>query len=350
LLRESARETSGEVMMIVSIAVAIAAGLLTQAVGFSMELGAFIAGFLLASTPFRHHLSGQIAPLRDLFMAVFFTSLGMNVYPEVVMKYWWAVLVGGAVMAGMKAGLIGLASWTFGATPAVAVRVGLALAQGGEFSLVLIGLAEDRGILGETVSDNAIAIVVISLMLTPALVDVGRRWSERWTGIRCAPWIAHGTSDISQEPVARRPGPFVIIGGFGQVGRAIGRALDDSHIFFSIVEMNAETARRQLLDGREVVYGDVANTEVLETAGLEFANALVLTMPDEPSVLRACAAARRKRAGIFIAVRMGMASHGRAASELGADVVIAEELEAAKALQAALMEHFKTNPPAGLAT
>jgi CPA2 family monovalent cation:H+ antiporter-2 len=346
LLREAARETSGEVMMIVSIAVAIGAGLVTQVMGFSMELGAFMAGFLLSATPFRHQLSGQIAPLRDLFMAVFFTSLGSRLDPQAVVDWWWVVLIGGAAMSVIKAATIGVSCWAIGATPAVAVRVALALAQAGEFSLVLIGVAEDRAIFNATVTENSIAIVVISLMITPFMVDVGRWWSERWRRVECAPWIRHSFAEVGQAAVPPREGRFVIVGGYGQVGRAIGRALDEAHISYSVVEIRADTARQVAAQGREVVYGDVANPEVLESAGLEFADALVLTMPDEPSVLRACAEARRRRAGIFIAVRIGIAGHGRIASELGADAVIVEETEAAKALQSALVEHFKgTNPP-----
>jgi Trk K+ transport system NAD-binding subunit len=83
----------------------------------------------------------------------------------------------------------------------------------------------------------------------------------------------------------------------------------------------------------------VSNLEVLESAGLEFADALVLTMPDEPSVLRACAVARRKRTDLFLAVRISLTSHGRIAEELGADHIVIEEIEAARALQQAIIAH-----------
>jgi CPA2 family monovalent cation:H+ antiporter-2 len=339
LLHEAARERSGEVMMIVSVAIAIAAGLITQAAGFSIELGAFMAGFLLAATPFRHHLSGQIAPLRDLFMAVFFTSLGMRVDPDVALQWWWVILLGGVTMVAIKAVTIALSCWSVGATPSVAVRVGLALAQAGEFSLVLISTAEDRGIFASNVADIGIAIVVISLILTPLMVRAGHSWSIRWDNVGCAPWISGGLSEESDVQIQKTEGPLVIVGGFGQVGQAIGRALEDAGIRFSIIELKTEIVRRESGVGREILYGDVSNLEVLESAGLEFADALVLTMPDEPSVLRACAVARRKRTDLFLAVRISLTSHGRIAEELGADHIVIEEIEAARALQQAIIAH-----------
>lgn len=339
LLQEAARERSGEVMMIVSIAIAIAAGLITQAAGFSVELGAFMAGFLLSATPFRHQLSGQIAPLRDLFMAVFFTTLGMRVDPAIMIEWWWVILLGGVAMTVIKAGTIGLTCWSIGASPFMAVRVGLALAQAGEFSLVLIDTAAKGGILNATVAENAIAMVVISLLLTPFMVDLGRRWSDRWQRVGCAPWIVGGLSEVGQVQLEKTNERMVIIGGFGQVGRAVGRALEEAGIRYSVVEMKPDVVRQEAAQDREVVFGDVSNPEVLESAGLEFADALVLTMPDEPSVLRACAVARRKRSNIFIAVRISIASHGRIAQELGADQIVVEETEAARALQQAVIDH-----------
>lgn len=342
LLREAAREKSGEVMMIAAVATAIGAGVATQAMGFSAELGAFLAGFLLAATPFRHQISGQIAPLRDLFMAVFFTTLGMQLDPHTLAEYWWVVLVGGAMMTAVKALSIGGVAWGFGATPAVSVAVGFALAQGGEFGLVLLRVAETRGVLDHRTVVNAAAIIVISLMLTPALVNIGRAWSNRWHAVRCAPWINSGLGE-SPANDGRPIGSGrkrAIVGGYGQVGSAVVAALHDAGVACTIVEINGDCVRdrrKEATGELRFIFGDVANPEVLESAGIDDAEVLILTMPDEQSALRACAIARRLRPRIFIAARITFASHSRMARELGADVVIVEEMETARGMKEAVL-------------
>ncbi|UCE61756.1 MAG: cation:proton antiporter, partial [Phycisphaerales bacterium] len=175
VLRESLKGRSLEVMTIVGVAAALLAAIAAQAVGFSLEMGAFLAGFVLAGTPFRHQLSGQIGPLRDVFIAVFFTTLGMKLDPGVLAEWWWVIIVGGAAMMALKATVISGTCWALGTTASIAIAVGFSLAQAGEFSLIVLGAAHDKGIIDNATTATTIAIVVISLILTPALVELGGR-------------------------------------------------------------------------------------------------------------------------------------------------------------------------------
>ncbi|MCI0362507.1 MAG: cation:proton antiporter [Phycisphaerales bacterium] len=341
LLSEAARERSGEVMMIVSIAIAIGAGLAMRAMGFSMELGAFLAGFMLSATQFRHHISGLIAPLRDLFMAVFFTALGMQLELDALAESWWIVLLGGFAMSTIKAIAIGGTCWALGATAAAAVAVGMALSQAGEFSLIFLDDAQESGILAQTATSNAIAIVVISLLLTPAMVDLGKRFSQRWQAVKPAPWIRRAIGEVHEQTSPRgSSGRHVILGGYGQVGSAIGRALRQGNVSFIVIEIEPSIARDSRHAGCNAILGDVSNPHILEEAGIEKADALILTMPNEEAVLNACAVARRRNSKIFIAVRMGVERHAKVAAELGADHITVEEVETAKAMQEAVMNRL----------
>ena len=187
LLRESLRGRRLEVMMLVGLAAALAAALVAQAIGFSLEMGAFLAGFVLSGTPFRHQLSGQIRPLRDIFSALFFTTVGMKVDPAAMAEGWWLILCAVAAVIIIKAVVISGVCWSAGAIAANAVIVGLALAQAGEFSLILIGEAADLGIFGAQLEASAITVVVISLILTPGLADLGRRLGRAATPLGHAP-------------------------------------------------------------------------------------------------------------------------------------------------------------------
>ena len=122
ILRESLKGRSLEVMTLAGVAAALLAAVTAQGIGFSLEMGAFLAGLVLAGTPFRHQLSGQIGPLRDIFIAVFFTTLGMKLDPSIVAEWWWVILAGGAVMIVLKTALISGVCWTLGTTAGMPLR------------------------------------------------------------------------------------------------------------------------------------------------------------------------------------------------------------------------------------
>lgn len=351
LLRESLRGRRLEVMMLVGIAAALAAAIVAQAIGFSLEMGAFLAGFVLAGTPFRHQLSGQIGPLRDIFSALFFTTVGMKVAPSIVVDQWWVILLGVAAVIAIKTVVIGGACWTVGAMSANAIIVGFSLAQAGEFSLILLGESGDLGIFrsASVVMPSAIAIVVISLVLTPALNDVGRRLARVFGTSGHAPWVRSSLFDV-KVPDATEAGPrHIIIAGFGPIGRRIADVLDKAGVSFTVIELNPDTVAEQLRRHRSIVFGDVANQHVLESAGLGHADALILTVPDEDAVLRACVAARRRNPGTFIAVRTGLLSHSRAVTDIGADHVVVDEIATAEAMVRVVMERLDLADPEEIA-
>lgn len=349
LLREAAAIRSNEVMIVLSTATALGAALATQAIGFSAELGAFMAGLLLSATPFRHQLAGQIGPLRDLFIAVFFTAVGMRLDAHAVATGWPLVLFGTGVMLALKAGVIGFTCWGVGAPPTTALAVGLGLAQAGEFSLVLLDVARGKGAIDARVLAQCTAMVAISLIVTPSLFKLADRLRPRALRIRPAPWVSalqlsrlvekrptegdgHGAPDTQDVAAAAFHLRHVVLAGYGVVGRAVADRLDTMGIRYTIIEYNPSTVEKQIKMGRSIVYGDAANADVLESAGVRHADAVILTIPDEDAVLRACQTVRAIRPDAFIAARTNFLSKGMLATRLGADHVTVEEIATAEAM------------------
>ena len=132
LLREASEGAGGaEALLVISAAAAFGAAVLTAGLGFGSSLGAFLAGFLLSNTPFRHQLGGQLSPLRDLFMAVFFTSVGVAINLGAVAEMWLPIAIGVVVVLVFKVVTVGGSVWAGGATAATAAAVGFALCQAG---------------------------------------------------------------------------------------------------------------------------------------------------------------------------------------------------------------------------
>ncbi len=340
LMRESLRGRSLEVMLIVGVAVALAAAVATHLMGFSLEMGAFLAGFLLAGTPFRHELAGQITPLRDLFMAVFFTVIGMQLDTAAIVVSWPVVVAGAALLMLVKTLAIGFACWSVGALGATAIAVGLALAQGGEFSLVLLEAGRNSGLVHGEVAPTAIAIVVLSLIVTPGLVAAGSRVASMASGVGTAPWIASRALAESGLPGAPDDRVDVVIAGFGPVGRRVAREADRNDLSYSVIELNPSTVERHVRQGRRFVFGDASRSSVLESAGIEHADVLVLAIPDEAAVARSCAAARSLRPDLHIIARQ-VSDAGRAQQQTDTpDLVVIDELATGDAMAQALASRF----------
>jgi CPA2 family monovalent cation:H+ antiporter-2 len=336
---------SGETLLVVSAAMALGAAVVTAGLGFSPELGAFLAGFLLAATPFRYQLAGQLVPLRDLFLAVFFTALGLKLPLGMLAEGWWIVLLGVAALLVVKTAVTGFVGWAAGATAPVAAYAGLIMFQGGEFSLVLLSQQDGAGVLSKEQTTYGIAIVVVSLVLTPVAMSWGRTLAAQLRWVRPAPWMrgsalrestAIDTSAAAEQGVPEGESSaktrHAIVAGFGPVGRAVADRLDRLDVRTTVIELNPRTVEKQFGLGREIIYGDAANPEVLEKAGIASADAVILTMPDEEAVLRSCRLIRLLRPDVFIAARVNMLSKGLQAMQLGADHTVVEELATAQAM------------------
>ncbi len=377
LLKEAAWGGNTEGLLVASAGAGLAAAMLSGWLGFGPALGAFLAGFMLSNTPFRFQLTGQLGPMRDLFMAVFFTAVGINLNVVEALQYWWVILIAVPLVIIVKAGVIGATIWAGGSTAAAALVAGTLLAQAGEFSLVVLSEAQRAGLVGEREQGVAIALVVVSLMLTGTLYDYAKLNTARVAFIKPVRWFAspalrgspspmpqpveshaegheapavasasastpgdHGSATEDPAPSATPPPPkprHVIIAGFGIVGRNLAEHFAAAGISYTLIDLNSDTVARQHRLGKHAVFGDATNKDVLESAGIRRAEAIVLTIPDDDASLRACRSIREIRDDIFIAVRTSFLSRAIAAHELGADHVTIEEVATAQDMASKVM-------------
>ncbi len=327
--------SAGEVLTVLSVAYGLASAGATAWVGLSPELGAFLAGFVLSSTPFKHQLTGQVGAIRDVFLAVFFVAVGMQVDLDVIADEWWRVVVGVAAVIGVKAAAIGVISWAVGTTRAVAVKVACSLAQGGEFGLILLGLgAGSLGLISEAELSIFTGVIVVTLITTPGLISLGEWLAHRTTSTRLAPWIGSATLlDADETSVEKDDRPLVVVAGFGVVGRAVVDRLCAANIRTCVVETNPNTVRKQQALGREVIFGDVSDPEVMHAAGVPHAAALVLTIPDDSASVRAVRTAKSLAPNLKIIVRSQYVSRATEVQKHGADYMVVEEIATALAME-----------------
>ena len=165
-----AKRRSQELFMLNLLLVTLGSAWITEQAGLSLALGAFVAGMLISETPYKHQVEEDIKPFRDVLLGLFFITIGMLLDLRLVIGYWWQVTLLLALVVLLKAGLIVLMARAFGAPLGTALRTGLALAQAGEFSFVLLSHASGSKLIDPFVMQLVLASMVLSMLLAPFII------------------------------------------------------------------------------------------------------------------------------------------------------------------------------------
>lgn len=318
---------SREVFLLAILGLCIGTAWLTAQVGLSLALGAFLGGMVVADTEYGHRAMGDILPLRDAFVSIFFVSLGMlfdvravAAHPLVVV----VLLVGFLIGKGMIATVAALAM-KFPAR--VAWLAGVGLAQFGEFGFVLTRLAQSHGVIDAAAAAPLLAAGIASMFLTPLLVRVaphitaGERLLaplERLIGVR-------GIDEVEPRDAALTE--HVIVIGYGLAGAQTVTALLAIDVPFVVLELNAERVRSGKHGGLPIYYADATSEEALRHAHVERARLVVLLINDTQAAQRVVDTIKRVAPLVPVVVRTRYFAEQAQWRALGATDVISEEVE-----------------------
>ena len=326
LLHRIAATGVREAFLLGVLVICAAIALITHEIGLSLALGAFLAGLIISESQYSNQAVSVILPFRDVFMSLFFVSVGMLFdvryfleRPLFMLALTAGILVAKPLVAGVSALAVGLPLRN-------AVFVGAAMGQIGEFSLVLAGAGVVAGLLDADVYQTVIGTAVASMMVTPLLIAGGPRVAEllgraplpaRWKAGRLL-----DSGDAGDQHVSH-----IILVGFGVTGRNVARAAESAGVPYTAIEINADTVRTMRAEGHDIHYGDATYRAVLDHVGAARAKAVVIAVND-PAATRAITANARKAApDAYVIVRSRYLSEAEALHALGADEVIADELE-----------------------
>jgi len=322
LLDRIARERSQELFLLAVLSICFGIAWILALGGVSLALGAFLAGLVVSGSRFREHALGDILPLRTLFTAVFFASVGMLLDLRFVLERPLLILGVAAAVAVVKLGLASLAVIALRYPARMAFSVGIGLAQIGEFSLVLEQAGRDAGLSpagqGDLGHQVFLAVAVLLMAVTPLLVSWEDRFGPRSLGLKKGGALAEH----------RGPLDLTLVGGYGMAGRAIAAACADAGIPYSIVDLNPVSVADAQKAGVPIEFGDIGRRSVLERAGLARARCLVLTVNDRASSTRAAKMAKLLNPDARVIVRVRYASEEATMRQAGADEVVIEETEA----------------------
>jgi glutathione-regulated potassium-efflux system ancillary protein KefC len=335
-LRWIARSDTPEIFTAASLLLVVATAALMQAVGLSMALGAFLAGVLLAESEYRRELETDLEPFKGLLLGLFFIAVGMSID-------FGAVLARPGLVAALVVGFLALkAAVLWGMARLMPIPLAerpvfvILLAQGGEFGFVVFQAAAQAGVIDAPTSSLLVAVVALSMLLTPLLLVVSDRWWARRMATQPA---AHGLAPLSEPQEAA-----VIIAGFGRYGQIVGRLLFANGLQATVLDHDAEQVESLRKWGWRVFYGDATRLDLLRTAGAAKARVLVVAVDDMEQSLKVVDLAREHFPQLTVIARARNVGHWYELHRRGVALIERETFDAALMTGRSVLETLGFEP------
>jgi glutathione-regulated potassium-efflux system ancillary protein KefC len=321
-LRWIARSDTPEIFTAAALLLVVATASLMQAVGLSMALGAFLAGVLLAESEYRRELETDLEPFKGLLLGLFFMAVGMSIDFAVVLAN--AALIA-AVVAGflvIKA-LVVVVMARYMEIPLLERPLFvILLAQGGEFGFVVIGAAQQAGLLTGAQSSLLIAAIAVSMLLTPLLLVASDRL--------VVPWLER------RRPAGPRPAELaepqdapIIIAGCGRYGQIVARLLFANGLSATVLDHSADAIEGLRQFGWKIYFGDATRLDLLRVAGADKARVFVLAIDGVEQSVEVAKLVREHFPNLTIVARARNVDHYFQLKALGVEHVERETLDSA---------------------
>lgn len=330
ILAEVARSRSNELLVLTALVIVLVASLLTSSIGLSMELGAFLAGMMLGDSRFRHQLEADIRPFRDLFLGLFFISIGMLIDTSMLQEYWFRILYSGLLLLLFKFIVIAALARLLKENWQTSLTAGLVLAQGGEFLFALLALATRDGLVEADVASFLLSVTIVSMALTPLLIRNGYSWVQLLLKRFAVQDQRSSTEHLVLGSSYREN--HVILLGFGRVGQTIAGYLRQLSIDYLALEIDSARVTEARSAGEPVYFGDSSRPDILRAAGIERASLVVISFDEDKQAKKILEAMREANLGVPILTRTRDDSHLQDLLEAGATEVVPETLEASLTL------------------
>ena len=317
-----AQVRTDELFVLTTLLVTLLASALTQWFGLSMALGAFLAGMMLSESEYKHQLEADIRPYRDILLGLFFITVGMKLDVELLISSPFSLLAIMLSFMAIKVLVIKVLATRAGESSKDAWASGLMLAQMGEFGFVLIALANQVKLLPSDVSSMLLGAGVISMAITPYIIDHARSWS-----IMLSKEESVETDDLEELPENDNLKDHVIICGFGRIGQTVSRFLKQETIDFVAIDIDPLRTRTAREAGENVLFGSSRQTELLHAAHLSQAKLVVIAFGEDKQSLEVVQKVRSISPDVPILVRTRNDDHLDMLHDAGANEVVPESLE-----------------------
>ncbi len=323
-LEAIARMGNKEHLTLFVIFIILGTGWVSESMGLTLAMGAFIAGMIISESEYSHQIVLDILPLKDYFVSIFFISVGMLLQVEVFFASAGVFLKWTFAAIGLKLAVAFFAALIFSRSFRNALIVGVRLAQVGEFSLLLAALALKKGLFLPEQYQSFLIVSILTLLSAPLLIQVSAGAAMALQSLFSGKPVAEEETALAEET---QISDHVIICGFGLVGRNLSRVLKETNTPFVVLDLDGEIIRQALQQDIQAQFGDYTQRETLIRAGIHKARMIVFTVPDTLAAEQAVRLSRSLNPDVYILVRVPYASQVEEMNAAGADQVIPEEFE-----------------------
>jgi len=275
LFRLLAVAKAREVMTAAALLVVLGAALLMQVSGLSMAMGAFLAGVLLSESTFRHQIEADIEPFRGILLGLFFLGVGMSLDLSVVKQNWQLIVSGVIAMMFAKSLMIYIVARLTKSRHTEALDRALLMAQGGEFAFVLFSAAVTAQVIDNTVKSNLTAIIVLSMVLTPILGILFKRFTETKDSV-----------SLDNVDIAEGLSGSILMIGFGRFGQVTSQLLLARGVDVTIIDNDIDMIQNAEKFGFKIYYGDGCRLDILHASGASTAEAIVICVDSKQTTNR----------------------------------------------------------------
>lgn len=336
-----------EIFILASLFACLGMAFLTNYLGLSFALGAFMAGLIISESKYSHQVIADIMPFKESFNSLFFISIGMLLDFNYVVQNIPLVLSLGVGIFLLK-GLIVFSIVILLKYPLrIAIIAGMGLAQVGEFSFILVKLGLSYELISDNIFQAFLASSIFTMIFTPFafnLSPMAAQKIEKGKLLRPLKKIAsmqdHPLDNAQEGEEKAELENHVIIVGFGLNGKNLAKVLKNRNIQYAIIELNPDSAKKAAEKNETVVYGDATKAKILEEAGIRKARVITFAISDALVIDHAVANARFLNKKVFIIARTKYVFDIDRLYELGADTVYAEEYETSIEILASVMMKY----------
>ncbi len=339
LIEEVVKTRSREIFLITIFLLSLGTAFGSYKLGLSMSLGAFLAGMVISESDYIYQIMAELKPIKELFMIVFFISIGMLFDPSILFQYPFLTVFSFFFIFLLKTSILFVIVWFLSKNFRISLLSAFYLFQIGEFSFVLAMEGKKLSLFpSEFFYQLFIGISILTLMATPFVIEGSNRYGDfflkrfsfghfkfrkRLKGEREEKWKDH-----------------TIIVGFGMCGKNVAYSLKLLKIKYLILELNPFTVRKYK-NQEPIYFGDATHPEILRKFGIERAKVLVIAIGDALSNRKIIQIARQLNPKLYILTRSQFVKDIEALLTLGADEVVSEELEASIQLFTKILEYYK---------
>ena len=340
-LRDAAKTKNRDLFLLLTLFICMGTTFATSLIGIGPELGAFIAGLLISKTEYSHQTLGYIQPFQDVFMSLFFISIGLMVNLHLFLYNIWIILILTAIILIINFSATLITGMVLKLPSKVSISIAILLSQIGEFSFVLASEGMKYGLMTQRFFSVFLGVSILTMSLTPFLQKMTPKIVKQFGKINYFQ-VDDELKTLPEEFEDAQPiEDHVILVGLGRVGKQMTKACNQFNVPILAVDMNPIVVEQQQALGVPIIYGNASNESVLKELRVTSAQCIVISASTYEGTLKTIDTARRLNPDIHIIVRTKYLKNIEEVIDAGADEVIPKEFETTILMFTRIMDYYQ---------